>query len=114
MIAVRARRTQGTLHTKIVGKDTGGNEVHRDEKSRQLPAPTGNGMITVQEGVTISYHFNSVRIDIGIELPWDLSPGDGFDRRIRKAYDTAYTVVQEELTQQAGKMEKLLRELSGK
>jgi len=111
---VKAKRTQGTVHTKIVEKNVQGNETHREEKSSQFPSPTGNGVISVQEGVTISYRYNSVRIDVGIELPWNLSAGPDFEKRIRKAYDTAYGVIQEELTQQAGVMEKLLKQLARK
>ncbi len=116
---MKAKRSTALVRSEVVVVDKQTKqERHRDakHKERETSVPKGlggsTGTIKVSNGITLSMGYQTVRLDIGIELPWPMRPGMIEDARA--GFDEAYNFVDDELATQAKELEGLLKDLSKK
>ena len=66
-------------------------------------------MIKVSNGITLSMGYQSVRMDVGVEMPWATNPND--IANLKSGFDAAYQFLDDELAARARDLDGLLREL---
>lgn len=95
-------------------KNTGKTTFH-GEKVHQISHSDGGGlplaMVKVSNGVTLSLGFQSVRMDVGVEMPWPVQqvPDD-----LRAGFDKAYEFIDNEIAERAQELDSLVRDLAKK
>ena len=68
-------------------------------------------VVKAANGVTLTYGFQSVRVDVGVELPWEVDLDDA-KGSLAKAFDAAYAIVDDELASRSTEIEPLLKSLA--
>lgn len=100
------RRTEMTARDKQTGREVKGTTTVEQVGKRG----TYNALVKVTNGITLTYGYQSVRLDVGIELPFEYADTED----ITNAYAEAYRIVDEELAERSREMDSLLRDLAGK
>jgi hypothetical protein len=115
-----ATRTKALLSSSIRAEHRGTKEVlHEDQKSKDVGVevkPRSNeqvSVVKVSNGIRIAYGFQSVGIDIGIELPILVDIHDP-NEDIANGFVTAYDIIGTELTERAQEVDGLVRKLAKK
>lgn len=108
------KRSRAIVQSTIVVRDkTANEETHRDTKTQvKMDKRVDGEILTARAGVgiTITYGYQSVRIDVSGESPYK---ADDKDAR-RKAYDELYEFIDEEIANRSVEIDELVRELARK
>lgn len=104
------KRIELAVRDKQAGKDIH-NETHSEDIGSG-PAYLGPmAIVKVAAGATFSMGFQSVRVDIGIELPWPVRPGEDGIEDAKPGFEAAYALIDDELSGRSKTTEDLLRKL---
>lgn len=93
-------------------------ELHRDSRMQERPvskftnAPCA--VVKVGNEVKMSMGFQTVGCTVGVDLPWEVTPGLEVAKELEPAFDLAYQLVDDELAKRAKEMEGLLKKLQSK
>lgn len=116
----KAKRISGSVHreTKITNKKTGRVQRHLSSTSRFEPIKVLKdpddeiAVIKVLNGITLTTGYQSVRMDIGVEMPWPVRPGKFED--LEQGFKQAYELIENEITERSQDLEALLQDLAEK
>lgn len=90
--------------------------VHHEEGERNLPNEAKGdrvAMIRVVDSVKLSYNYNSIGVEVGLDLPWEIQDGP-LPEQVKKGFDTAHKLVEDELGEKAMGLRDLLTKLSNR
>lgn len=99
-----------------VRDDTSKKDVHNSEHRREIddgdPLPAGPvAIIKVSSGATFSMGYQSVRVNVGVELPWPVRPGPDAIEDAKPGFEAAYGLIDDELSGRSRVTEDLLKKL---
>ena len=110
------RNVQGNVHSAVVVRNnTTKQEVSREEHDRKLPpvdVPTGKAIayVRVVDSVKLSHNYHSLGIDVGVEMPFEVTPGE-VDQLV-PALEAVHALVEDELAQRTKDLRQFLIQLS--
>lgn len=97
-------------HLSAQDKETGRESPRgRDEAVHVGKHGKYNAMVKVTNGITLTYGYQSVRLDVGVELPFDVDKENTQD-----AFARATEIVDDELAERSKEMDGLLKDLAKK
>ena len=109
-------RFNRTVRSEIVSEDKKtGKTTHYGEKRKieRATATQGTiGLIKVSTGVSVATGYQSVRLDVGVELPWPCRPGKPED--LQEGFESAYELVSKEMADRSNELDELVRDLARK
>lgn len=117
-MAVVRRNNSGNVHTTVSARNnTTKEEVHRKEDDRKLPpvdVPPGKAIayVRVVDSVKISHNYHSIGIDVGVEMPFPVTPGAV--EELIPAFEEVHSIVEDELASKTKELRGFLIQLSGK
>lgn len=113
-------RRRAKVRSEITSKDSKTKkETSHGEKvtNREVTFPEDTqtrhtAVLKVSTGVTLAMGYQSVRMDIGVELPWPVRLKKTKD--LRRGYDAAYEFLDREIAKRSRDLDELLAELAKK
>lgn len=107
-------RLKAAIRSEVSSKDSKTKqERFHGEKTRRIPIDIPEtkhvAVLKVSTGVTLAMGYQSVRMDIGVELPWPVRLKRTKD--LRAGYDKAYEFLDREIVRRSRDLDELLREL---
>ena len=120
-MGTKARRHATVRSEMVVIDKESKREQHRDARARERRIKESDplehqgplAVVKVANGVTLSMGFQSVRVDVGVDLPWPVPKEiDSMKEALSNGFDFAYQLIDDELSARAKEMEGLLRQIN--
>jgi hypothetical protein len=111
-----ARKSKGTVSTEtVVINNVTKEKVYSDAETKQLEGPPTSGLwvgtVRLVVPVKLSFNFQSIGIEAGVELSWNMPPGD--EVAVKDAFAFAHKVVDAEIAEHVSGLRETLQNLSG-
>lgn len=118
---------KGSVRAQTVIKDN----VTKEEKTSDVTEPvelaghvesidvgvtSGKPVAVVRTGasVKLSINYQTVGVDVGVEIPWSVSPGPGMKADLEAAFKFAESVVDKKIEDRVEEARALLKQLGGR
>lgn len=108
------KRSTALVQHEVVAQHKGTKRIHHQESGRKKVGKPVRGehiaMVKVSNGITIAHGYQSVRLDIGVEMPVNVRVNKFED--LRDGFSRAYALLEEELVERSVEVDKLVRQLA--